>query len=50
MNRLRQCQVMAGLPPTISFGAWFGRALLFGYGYKWLTEQINEIATRRPIQ
>lgn len=50
MGRVRQCQQMAGLQPTVSFGGWFGRALLFGYGYKWLTEQLNELAVRRPVQ
>lgn len=50
MGRVRQCQQMAGLAPTASFGGFFGRLLLFGFGYKWLTEQLNELAVRRPVQ
>jgi pSer/pThr/pTyr-binding forkhead associated (FHA) protein len=50
MGRIRQCQQMAGLPPTASFWGFFGRALLFGYGYKWVTDQLNELAVRRPVQ
>ncbi|MEX2197127.1 MAG: FHA domain-containing protein [Thermoleophilaceae bacterium] len=50
MGRIRQCQQMAGLQPQASFWGFFGRALLLGYGYKWLTEQLNELAVRRPVQ
>ena len=50
MGRIRQCQQMAGLPPTVGFWGFFGRALLLGYGYKWLTDQLNELAVRRPVQ
>ena len=50
MGRIRQCQQMAGLQPQASFWGFIGRALLLGYGYKWLTEQLNELAVRRPLQ
>jgi pSer/pThr/pTyr-binding forkhead associated (FHA) protein len=48
--RIRQCQQMAGLEPRATFWGIFGRMLLLGYGYKWLTEQLNELAVRRPLQ
>ena len=50
MGRIRQCQQMAGLQPQASFWGFIGRLLLVGYGYKWLTEQLNELAVRRPLQ
>jgi hypothetical protein len=48
MGRVRAAQEMAGLPPTASFWGYFLRLYLFGYGYKWAQDQINEIAVRQP--
>jgi hypothetical protein len=47
-GRVRHAQQMAGLEPRASFGGFFGRLLLLSYGWKWLQEQINEIAVRQP--
>ena len=48
MGRIRTAQQMAGLQPRAGFWGFFGRNLLFGYGYKWAQDQINEIAVRQP--
>jgi hypothetical protein len=48
MGRLKQAQFMAGVQPKASFWGFFGRLLLFGYGYKWAQDQFNEIAVRQP--
>lgn len=50
LGRIRQCQQMAGLEPRATFWGTMGRMFLVGYGYKWLTEQLNELAVRRPLQ
>lgn len=50
MNRLRQCQQMAGVEPRASFWGYLGRMFLFGYAYKWITDQTNELAERQPVQ
>jgi hypothetical protein len=49
MGRVRHAQQLAGVEPRASFGAFFLRLLLLGYGWKWLQEQLNEIAVR-PAQ
>ena len=48
MGRIRTAQQMAGLEPRAGFWGFFLRNLLFGYGYKWAQDQINEIAVRQP--
>ena len=47
-GRVRHAQQMAGLEQRCSFGGFFGRLLLFGFGWKWLQEQLNELAVRQP--
>jgi hypothetical protein len=46
LGRIRQAQQMVGLEPKAEFWPWFGYMLLLGYGYKWVQEQLNEIAAR----
>jgi hypothetical protein len=41
-------QQMVGLPPRAEFWPWFGYMFLLGYGYKWVQDQLNEIAERAP--
>jgi uncharacterized protein DUF4234 len=48
LGRVRQAQQMVGLQPTAEFLPWFGYMLLLGYGYKWVQDQLNEIAARAP--
>ena len=48
MGRVRTAQQMAGLPPQANFWGFLGRNFLFGYGWKWLQDQFNEIAVRQP--
>jgi hypothetical protein len=47
-GRIRKAQEMAGVEPTASGIGFFGRLLLFGYGYKWAQDQLNELASRPP--
>jgi hypothetical protein len=48
LGRVRQAQQMVGLPPKAEFWPWLGYMFLASYGYKWLQEQLNEIAERAP--
>jgi hypothetical protein len=48
LGRIRQAQQMVGLQPTAEFLPWFGYMLLLGYGYKWVQDQLNQIAERAP--
>jgi hypothetical protein len=48
MGRVRAAQQMAGLQPQANFWGFLGRNFLFGYGWKWLQDQFNEIAVRQP--
>src|ERR671937_1441936 len=48
LGRIREAQQMVGLPPKAEFWPWFGYMLLLGYGYKWVQDQLNEIAERAP--
>lgn len=48
MSRLREAQAMAGLPQQATFWGSIGRAFLLSYHFKWLQEQLNELAVRRP--
>ena len=48
LGRVRQAQQMVGLQPRAEFWPWLGYMFLLGYGYKWLQEQLNEIAERAP--
>jgi len=48
LGRIRQAQQMVGLQPTAEFLPWFGYMLLLGYGYKWVQDQLNEVAARAP--
>ncbi len=48
LGRIRQAQQMAGLQPQADFGTWFLYSLLAGYSYKWIQDQLNEVAARRP--
>jgi hypothetical protein len=47
-GRVRRAQEMAGVEPRASGGGFFGRLLLLGYGYKWMQDQLNELAVRPP--
>ena len=47
-GRVRRAQEIAGIQPTASGIGFFGRLLLLGYGYKWMQDQLNEIAVRQP--
>lgn len=47
-GRVRAAQQMAGLAPECSFGGFFLRLLLFGFGWAWLQDQLNELAVRQP--
>jgi pSer/pThr/pTyr-binding forkhead associated (FHA) protein len=47
-GRVRRAQELAGIQPTASGIGFFGRLLLLGYGYKWMQDQLNEIAVRQP--
>jgi Domain of unknown function (DUF4234) len=48
LGRIRTVQQMVGLEPKAEFLPWFGYMFLAGYGYKWLQDQLNEIAERAP--
>ncbi len=48
MGRVRTAQQMAGVEPRAGFWGFLGRNFLFGYGWKWLQDQFNEIAVRQP--
>lgn len=48
MGRIKQAQQLAGVQPQASFWGFIGRNFLLGYGYKWVTDQLNELAVRRP--
>ena len=48
LGRIRQAQQMVGLAPKAEFWPWLGYMLLLGYGYKWVQDQLNEIAERAP--
>ena len=48
LGRVRTAQQMAGLQPRANFWGFLGRNFLFGYGWKWLQDQFNEIAVRQP--
>ena len=48
LGRIRQAQQMVGLPPKAEFWPWLGYMFLLGYGYKWVQDQLNEIAERAP--
>ena len=48
LERIRTAQQMAGIQPQADFGTWFLYMLLFGYGYKWIQDQLNELSQRRP--
>src|SRR3954453_14910692 len=48
LGRIRQAQQMVGLPPKAEFWPWLGYMFLASYGYKWLQDQLNEIAERAP--
>jgi len=48
LGRVRQAQQMVGLPPKAEFWTWFLYMFLASYGYKWLQDQLNEIAERAP--
>ena len=47
-GRVRESRQMSGLPTDVGFGGFFLRLLLFGYGYKWMTDKLNEVAVRQP--
>ena len=47
-GRVRRAQEIAGVEPRASGIGFFGRLLLLGYGYKWIQDQLNEIAVRPP--
>ncbi len=46
LGRIRTAQQMVGLPPKAEFWPWLGYMFLLGYGYKWIQDQLNEIAER----
>jgi Domain of unknown function (DUF4234) len=46
LGRIRQAQQMVGLEPKANFWPWFGLGFLLSYNYKWLQDQLNEIAAR----
>ena len=50
LGRIRQAQQMVGLAPKAEFLPWFGYMLLLGYGYKWVQDQLNEIAEASAAQ
>ena len=50
LGRVRQAQQMVGLQPTAEFLPWLLYMFLASYGYKWLQDQLNEIAARAPQQ
>src|SRR5436190_23631702 len=50
LGRIRQAQQRVGLPPKAEFLPWFGYMLLLGYGYKWVQDQLNEIAEASAAQ
>ena len=47
-GRVRQAQQMAGLEPQADTATGILYLFLFGYGYKWLQDQLNELAARQP--
>jgi hypothetical protein len=47
-GRVRHAQQLAGVEQQASFGGFFLRLLLFSYGWKWLQDQLNELAVRQP--
>jgi hypothetical protein len=47
-GRVRHAQAMAGVEQQCTFGGFFLRLLLLSYGWKWLQDQLNEIAVRQP--
>lgn len=50
LGRVRQAQQMVGLQPTAEFWPWLLYMFLASYGYKWLQDQLNEVAARAPQQ
>jgi hypothetical protein len=48
-GRVRRAQELAGVEPRASGIGFFGRLFLLGYGYKWIQDQLNELAVR-PAQ
>ncbi|HEX8648332.1 MAG TPA: hypothetical protein VF715_15675 [Thermoleophilaceae bacterium] len=48
-GRVRRAQELAGVEPRASGIGFFGRLFLLGYGYKWIQDQLNELAGR-PAQ
>jgi hypothetical protein len=49
VDRIRTAQLMTGLQPTVTFWGTVGRAFLLSYHYKWLQDNLNEVA-QRPAQ
>ena len=47
-GRIREAQRLAGLEQTVSGGGFLGRLFLFGYGYKYAQDALNEVAVRQP--
>jgi hypothetical protein len=47
-GRVRRAQEIAGVEPRASGIGFFGRLFLLGYGYKWIQDQLNEVAVRPP--
>ena len=47
-GRVRHAQQLAGVEQQAGFGGFFLRLLLFSYGWKWLQDQLNELAVRQP--
>jgi hypothetical protein len=47
-GRVRHAQELAGVEQQCSFGGFFLRLLLLSYGWKWLQDQLNELAVRQP--
>ena len=48
-GRVRRAQELGGVEPRASGIGFFGRLFLPGYGYKWIQDQLNELAVR-PAQ
>ena len=48
-GRVRRAQELGGVEPRASGIGFFGRLFLLGYGYKWIQDQLNELAVR-PAQ